>query len=134
MGDAGAGAGDRERDGTEEARVLCDVAALSADPAAAGGALWRLAEPGRQLDANLIHIPPDGRITPHVEPELDVLVLVVAGSGTLGTEPPRPLTAGILVWLPRGAPRSLTAGPEGLSYVTVHRRRAALQIKTRPPV
>ncbi|MFD7301326.1 cupin domain-containing protein [Streptomyces pharetrae] len=133
MGDAGAGADDRERGGAEEPRVLCDVDSLSADPAAAGGALWRLAEPRRQLDANLIRIPPGGRITPHVEPELDVLVLVVAGSGTLGTEPPQPLTAGSLVWLPRGAVRSLTADGEGLSYVTVHRRRAALQIKTRPP-
>lgn len=113
-------------------RVLCDVDSLSADPATAGGALWRLAEPGRQLDANLIRIPPEGRITPHVEPELDVLVLVVAGSGTLGTEPPQPLTTGSLVWIPRGAVRSLAAGGEGLSYVTVHRRRPGMQIKTRP--
>ncbi|MGX1135562.1 quercetin dioxygenase-like cupin family protein [Streptomyces glaucescens] len=132
MDEAQAGADDRERFAAEGPRVLCDVEALSAAGSAPSGALWRLAEPGRQLDANLVRIPPEGGVATHVEPELDVLVLVVAGDGTLGTEPPQPLTAGSLVWLPHGSARSLTAGQNGLSYVTVHRRRPGMQIQPRP--
>lgn len=114
-------------------RVLCNTESLtSADPAPPG-ALWRLAEPGRQLDANLIRIPPGGRIGTHTEPDLDVLLLVVAGDGTLGTAAdPQSLAPGSLVWLPHGSARGLTAGSSGLSYVTVHRRRPGMQIGTRP--
>ncbi|MFI8193316.1 cupin domain-containing protein [Streptomyces sp. NPDC085946] len=113
-------------------RVLCHTESLAAEPAGTG-ALWRLAEPGRQLDANLVRVPPHGHIGTHREPDLDVLLLVVAGDGTLGSAPgPQRLTPGSLVWLPHGSARSLTAGEDGLSYVTVHRRRAGLWIGTRP--
>ncbi|MFF8903120.1 cupin domain-containing protein [Streptomyces lydicus] len=114
-------------------RVLCDTTALAAVASAPAGALWRLTEPGRQLDANLVRIPPDGRIDTHTEPDLDVLLLVVTGDGTLdATRNPQPLAAGSLLWLPHGSTRSLTAGKDGMSYLTVHRRRPGMQIKTRP--
>lgn len=114
-------------------RVLCDTESLVAGGSTPAGALWRLAEPGRQLDANLIRIPPRGRIDTHAEPELDVILLVVAGDGTLGcpAADPQPLAPGSLVWLPHGSVRSLIAGESGLSYVTVHRRRPGLQIRAR---
>ncbi|MFI9152273.1 cupin domain-containing protein [Streptomyces sp. NPDC053367] len=118
------------------ARVLCDVDALVADGSVPGGAAWRLAEPARQLDANLVRIPPGGHIPAHVEPHLDVLVLVVAGDGTLDSDSagsaPQPLTPGSLVWLPHGSTRGLTAGESGMSYLTVHRRRPGMQIQARP--
>jgi quercetin dioxygenase-like cupin family protein len=113
------------------ARALCDVRALV--PNEAGGVRWKLAEPGRQLDANVVHLPPDGRVDTHAEPDLDVLLLVVAGQGTLtsgdGTES---LVEGALCWLPRGSVRRLDAGPEGLSYVTVHVRRPGMRIGRGP--
>jgi hypothetical protein len=40
------------------------------------------------------------------------------------------LRAGALVWLPRRSQRSITAGPTGLRYLTVHPRRPALSIDT----
>ncbi|MFC9504737.1 cupin domain-containing protein [Streptomyces sp. NPDC057002] len=114
-------------------RVLCDTESLLSDDSTPAGALWRLAEPGRQLDANLIRIPPQGRIDTHTEPDLDVLLLVVAGDGTLGpAADPQPLAPGSLVWLPHGSERGLAAGSGGLSYVTVHRRRPGMRIRTRP--
>ncbi|MBB1242734.1 hypothetical protein GL263_03970 [Streptomyces durbertensis] len=123
QGPAGAGA----------PQVVCDTAALAATAAARGGALWRLTEPGRQLDANLVRIRPGEAVPAHVERDLDVLALVVAGDGTLGTEPaPQPLTPGSLVWLPHGAARSLTAGVNGMTYLTVHRRRPGMRIQPRP--
>ncbi|MFF9314026.1 cupin domain-containing protein [Streptomyces sp. NPDC014748] len=115
-----------------EPRVLCDARALAADPPLPGGVLWKLAEAGRQLDANLVRLAPGGRVAPHAEPELDVLVFVVAGDGVLGAgtaDEPLPLAEGATVWLPHGSTRSITAGPDGLSYLTVHRRRPGLWIR-----
>ncbi|MBS2963364.1 hypothetical protein KGA66_09930 [Actinocrinis puniceicyclus] len=94
------------------------------------GALWRLAEPGRQLDANLVRLPPGATVEPHTEPDVDVLLLPVAGHGTLRTEQGQiALTAHALTWLPRGSRRSITAGPDGLAYLTVHRARTGLRIR-----
>lgn len=111
-------------------RILCDTAALAAavDDASAG-ALWRLAESGRQLDANVVRLPPGQQVGTHREPELDVLLLVLAGTGILtAPDGPHALTAGALTWLPHGSTRSLAAGPDGLSYLTVHRRRPGMRI------
>ncbi|POX61057.1 hypothetical protein C3492_23480 [Streptomyces sp. Ru62] len=116
-------------------RVLCDTRALADAPPAPAGVLWKLAESGRQLDANVVRLAPGGRITAHTEAQLDVLVLVVAGHGTLGngsSEAVEALTEGALVWLPHGAARSITAGESGLTYLTVHTRRPGMRIGARP--
>lgn len=110
-------------------RTLCDTAALAALEDAPAGALWRLAEPGRQLDANVVRIPPGRRVDTHREPDLDVLLLVLAGEGSLtAPDGTQPLRAGTLIWLPHGSTRSLAADDEGLTYLTVHRRRPGLRI------
>lgn len=125
-----------DRSAAPRPSLLCDVQALtSAAEDAATGALWKLAESGRQLDANLVQLPPGGRIGTHTEPDLDVLLLVVSGGGLL-TSPggtAARLTAGSLHWLPHGSTRALAAGDEGLSYLTVHRRRPGMQIRSHPP-
>ncbi|MGA5518189.1 hypothetical protein [Streptomyces pseudogriseolus] len=114
-------------------RILCDTAALAAavgDDRA--GALWRLAESGRQLDANVVRLPPGHRVDTHREPDLDVLLLVLAGHGTLtAPDGEHPLPTGALTWLPHGSTRSLSAGPAGLTYLTVHRRRPGMTIRAR---
>ncbi|CAL9633446.1 hypothetical protein [Streptomyces sp. enrichment culture] len=111
-------------------RILCDTADLAAAPGdTSAGALWRLAEPGRQLDANVVRLPPGHRVETHREPELDVLLLVLGGDGTLtAPDGPHPLAAGTLTWLPHGSTRGLAAGPDGLTYLTVHRRRPGMRI------
>ena len=112
-------------------QILAALTDLLRDaPARQGGALWRLAAPGRQLDANLIRLAPGERVAEHVEPDLDVLVFVVAGGGGIeGVGPP--LREGGVLWLPRGSRRAVAAGPDGLAYLTVHRRRPGLSIGTR---
>ncbi|MFF4394387.1 cupin domain-containing protein [Streptomyces sp. NPDC001480] len=115
-------------------RVLCDTGSLAPSDDTSAGALWRLAEPGRQLDANVVRLPPTRRVDPHTEPDLDVLLLVVAGEGTLvSTEGSQPLGTGSLVWLPHGSTRGLVAGAAGLSYLTVHRRRPGMRIRPLHP-
>ncbi|QMU73279.1 cupin domain-containing protein [Streptacidiphilus sp. P02-A3a] len=120
----------------ETPRVLAELTELVARAdAGQGGALWRLAEPGRQLDANLVRLAPGAEVGEHVEGDLDVLLMVVDGGGELGVGHPggrverQPLGTGTVVWLPRGSRRSLHAGPDGLVYLTAHQRRPALGIK-----
>ncbi|MFG3224601.1 cupin domain-containing protein [Kitasatospora sp. NPDC048194] len=106
---------------------------LRETPPDRSGALWRLAEEGRQLDANIVRLAPHAEVAEHVEPDLDVLVQVLGGSGRLETDGGRqPLAPGATAWLPHGDRRALAAGPEGLLYLTVHRRRPGLSIRSVP--
>ncbi|MBN3932253.1 cupin domain-containing protein [Streptomyces verrucosisporus] len=120
----------------ETPRVLTDLDDRIARAAPGeGGALWRLAESGRQLDANLVRLPPGASVGEHAENDLDVLLLVVAGGGEMedGSGGRRALAPKALVWLPRTSRRALRAGPEGLVYLTVHRRRPGMTVGVRPP-
>ena len=99
-----------------------------------GGALWSLAVRRRQLDANLIRLPADASVAAHVEPDLDVLLFVVEGSGSLTTSTGQQrLTRGAVAWLEHGTERSLAAEGEGLVYLTVHRRRPGLTVGPASP-
>ena len=91
--------------------------------------IWALAGP-RQLDANLVALGPAGQIASHRNDELDVLIVVVAGSGELsvdGTD--QGLATHDLALIPRGARRQIVAGPEGMRYVSIHGARSGLTIR-----
>jgi uncharacterized protein (DUF2249 family)/quercetin dioxygenase-like cupin family protein len=113
-------------------RVLADTAALDAPDAAEAGVAWKLQMRERDLDSNVITLAPGAAIGAHRGPDLDVLVHVLSGSGQLVTElSTAPLRAGSLAWLPRRSLREVTAGPDGLVYLTVHQRRQALTLSPR---
>ena len=98
-----------------------------------GGAVWKLRSSTRQLDSNVIRIQPDGRIDPHTGPDQDVLLHVLAGSGRVTFDGGvADLAVGSLAWLPRHSRRSIVAGPQGLSYLSVHTRRPGLSIGSPP--
>ncbi|MBD0740634.1 DUF2249 domain-containing protein [Streptomyces sp. CBMA29] len=100
----------------------------------ASGAVWKLRMRDRDLDSNIIQLPPHAGIAPHLGPDLDVLVHVLDGDGRLTTELGQvPLAPGDLVWLPRRSQRAFTAGPRGLRYLTVHQRRQALVLAPPSP-
>ncbi len=124
---------------TPTARTLCDVRALTAYAPETAGVRWKLDPQGRQLDANVVRLPAGREVETHAEPDLDVLLLVVGGTGSLGTgeadgtaEAAEELADGSLCWLPRGSARRLSAGPDGLSYLTVHVRRPGMRIGRAP--
>jgi quercetin dioxygenase-like cupin family protein len=120
---------------TSDPHLLADLSwCLAQAPAGQAGALWRLAESPRQLDANLIRLAPLAQVESHTEGDLDVLLLVVEGSGALRTDHDVvALAEQSLIWLPRGSRRSLIAGPNGLAYVTVHQKRPGMGIRSGPP-
>jgi uncharacterized protein (DUF2249 family)/quercetin dioxygenase-like cupin family protein len=121
-------------------RLLVNTAKVienaQADGAAAEvtGAVWKLQTRDRDLDSNIIALPPAGGIATHTGPDLDVLIHVLAGKGQLATEHGVvQLTPGDLVWLPRRSRRQFTAGPSGLRYLTIHQRRRSLVLDTTAP-
>lgn len=93
------------------------------------GALWRLRGDDRQLDANLVrHLPGTGGAQ-YTEDEVDVMLVVVSGTGILTLDGAQShVSAGFLALLPRGSARALLAGPKGLVVLTVHRRRRGMSI------
>ena len=115
-------------------RVVADTTELTTKSAAdARGSVWQLEPGARDLDSNIIALPPHEEIGQHVGPDLDVLILVLQGSGELQTElDVIPLQQGSLLWLPRKSQRGFIAGPNGLQYFTVHQRKPALGITTGP--
>lgn len=113
-------------------KLLCDARAMAEELGSlSAGAVWKLAESDRQLDSNLVHLPAGRRVDAHAEPALDVMLVVVSGVGELesGDGEKLALTAGRVIWLPRGSRRSLSAGDDGLLYLTVHRRRPGMSIQ-----
>lgn len=79
------------------------------------------------LNATLIDWPTDGGVPTHVNDELDVLVLVLEGSVSVSVDgTAHALSGGELLLVPRGTSRTITAGPGGVRYLSIHRRRDPL--------
>ena len=93
-----------------------------------GGVVWKLPHEG-DLDGNLVRLAAGRAIDAHVNAEVDVLVIVRAGGGVLVVDDAEhPLTASTLALVPRGTRRSITAGDDGITYFSIHRRRGGLNI------
>ena len=66
----------------------------------------------------------------HVNAERDVLYVVLAGSAQLDVDGDvSELGAGTAVIVEKGRSRALSAGSDGVRYLTVHVRRPGLQIR-----
>lgn len=105
-------------------RVLVNTADLTDSEPDITGAAWKLQLRERDLDSNLIALPAGGGIGEHTGADVDVLIHVLSGGGELTTEQGVvELRPGALLWLPRLSRRRLSAGPDGLRYLTVHQHR-----------
>ena len=121
---------------TPTPQILCDTREVAAadQVSEAAGAVWKLPMSRRDLDANIIHLQAGSKIDSHAGPDLDVLVHVLQGNGELITETETlTLQPGSLLWLPRRSRREIAAGPQGLTYLTVHPRRPGMTIQAAPP-
>ena len=110
--------------------VAVDVAAL--DRRGPSGVVWSLPH-GGDLDANAVVIAPGGSVGAHVNHEVDVMLVVVAGRGSVEVDGrDLPLAPGRLVHVPKGATRAVrAAADDDLVYVSVHRSRGRLALGRR---
>lgn len=105
-----------------------DLNELAAAAGGRAGVIWTLEGSG-DLNANLVRFDRGGGVGEHVNEEVDVVFVGVAGSGTVHVDgEEHPLSAGALVFAPKGAGRSTVALSEGFAYLTVHRRRGQIQL------
>ena len=104
---------------------ISDLAATAGDRA---GVIWSLDGSG-DLNANLVRFGTGQGVGEHVNDEVEVIVLGVSGSGTVTVDrEEHALPAGMLVFVPKGARRSIVSASADFAYLTLHRRRGPLQI------
>lgn len=101
------------------------------DRSGPSGALWSLPH-GGDLDANLVRLGPGDAIEPHRNDAVDVLVVVIAGRGTVHVDATALAVAPhSAVLVPKGTTRAITTDGAELVYMTIHRSRPALGITPR---
>jgi quercetin dioxygenase-like cupin family protein len=95
------------------------------------GPIWGVES--EELNATLLSWRAGAGPPEHVNGERDVLVVVLAGSATLSTdEDERELAVGEVTIIAKGQRRKISAGRNGVRYLSVHRRRAPLLISPAP--
>jgi quercetin dioxygenase-like cupin family protein len=110
--------------GNEALIVHLAEAAREASERGIPGAVWSLAR--GDLNVNLVRFADGDGVEAHVNTEVDVVGVVVAGEGTLEVDGKAvAIRAGDLFYVPKGARRAITAGGD-LAYLTCHQRRAGL--------
>ena len=84
------------------------------------------------LNATLLAWPAGDGPDEHVNRECDVILVVLAGAATITIDgEPHMVGADEALVVEKGRRRGLSAGPGGVRYLSVHRRRAPLQIAPR---
>jgi quercetin dioxygenase-like cupin family protein len=98
------------------------------------GVIWVL-DTSSDLNANLVRFGAGQGVEEHVNDEVEVIVLGVSESGIVAVDrEEHALSAGMLVFIPKGARRSTVSTSEVVAYLTVHRRRRPLHIGLRQGV
>ncbi|MFN8185877.1 MAG: cupin domain-containing protein [Gaiellales bacterium] len=109
----------------EEPSSQLEAVDLSAGDGA--GPLWGIAS--EDLNATLLAWPPGAGVAEHVNEERDVLVVVLAGTGTLTVDGVSvAVAAPAACVIPKGTRRAFHAGETGIRYLTAHLRRPGLQL------
>jgi quercetin dioxygenase-like cupin family protein len=110
--------------------VAVDVAAIAARSDEAVPWSTRSAD----LNVNLLAFRHGDGVASHVNAEVDVLLVGIAGEGEVVVgETTYPLVPGRVVLIPKGQARSIRAVSEQLSYLSCHRTRPGLMPVPRHP-
>lgn len=89
------------------------------------GPVWT--HEGADLNANLLLFAAGDGVAAHVNAEVDVLLVGVAGDGVVEVDGrPHTLSAGRILVVPKGACRATRAVADRFAYLTCHRRRPGL--------
>lgn len=96
-----------------------------AQAATGRGPIWT--QECEDLNVNLLMFRAGEEIKEHVNSEVDVLLVGIAGEGVISVDgAPHPLPPGRSMIVPKGARRSTRVMGERFAYLTCHRRRAGL--------
>ncbi len=89
------------------------------------GPIWSLNS--EQLNINLLRFGTGEGISPHINDEVDVLIIIIEGEGalTLGDKEHSIRTSEAAL-IPRGARRAIRCTSGTLAYLSCHRRRGGL--------
>jgi mannose-6-phosphate isomerase-like protein (cupin superfamily) len=103
---------------------LLDLAAAIA----AGGSGAILARESEDLDLNLVRFAAGAGVGAHVNREVDVVLIALAGSGIVRIDEDEvPVAAGNALLIPKNSERAIRSRDDGeFAYLSVHRRRARL--------
>ena len=120
---------DATRTGSVDVGQAVAVDLGTADTSGRSGVVWSLPH-GGDLDVNLVHLQPGDSIGAHVNDEVDVVITVIAGRGRVSIDDTsHELRSEVLVAVPKGARREILAGADGITYLSIHRRRQPLGIR-----
>jgi mannose-6-phosphate isomerase-like protein (cupin superfamily) len=112
-------------------KTTCDSAARANEGLT--GPVW--ATETEDLDCTLLQWNAGHQIAPHVNDEVDVVMTVLQGSGTIEIDGVKTLLkAGVIVVIPKGTRRSIDAESTPLVYLNVHKRRRRLMPQAGRPV
>jgi quercetin dioxygenase-like cupin family protein len=104
--------------------VVVDLPAM-VRAASGQGAAWT--QRSEDLQVNLVVFPTGEGVAEHVNTEVDVLLVGIAGTGAVtidGTR--RILRAGLALVIPKGTNRSIESLSDPFAYLTCHRHRDGL--------
>jgi quercetin dioxygenase-like cupin family protein len=111
-----------ERDGSEA--DIVDLAAL-AQANSAFSPVWT--HQSGDLNVNLLVFEQGDGVAEHVNAEVDVLLIGIAGEGEIAIDGwPQAIRPGLGAVIPKGARRAIRATSDRFAYLTCHRRRAPL--------
>lgn len=109
---------------TNDEHRTVDLAALARLPASSATAWTHQSE---DLNVNLLVFPTGAGVAEHVNTEVDVLLVGVAGEGIVDVEGQAlSLKAGQALVVPKGTSRAIRAVASPFAYLSCHRRRAGL--------
>lgn len=79
------------------------------------------------LNVTLLAWPKGNEIGEHVNDEVDVVTVVIAGRGIATMDgAPHDLEAGSVLIIPKGVRRAITSKSEDFRYINIHKRRRRL--------
>jgi len=92
-----------------------------------GGVRWGGASD--DLNVTLLAWPEGGGVAPHLNAEVDVVLIVVEGAGEIVVDGRTfPLAAGQALLIPKGCERAIRGTSERFGYLSVHRRRPGVTL------
>jgi mannose-6-phosphate isomerase-like protein (cupin superfamily) len=111
-------------DANDDVVSVVDLAAL-AQESTIRQPVW--AYQSADLNVNLLVWSADEGVVEHVNSEVDVLLVGIAGDGLVEVDgTTHPLRAGQALIIPQGARRAIRSTGGRFAYLTCHRRRAGL--------